>query len=426
MSSYKNQSFEDKEVLKSIEDIFIQKRGGSFEMPKNGSHVILLLSGGTDSLVLWSILMGVYKLHVHPLHIAEDGNTKSPQIKAIREFSKRYKGSYAEYFHEVLIRKHFWNFSFKETIAKHQKLLNADLISSNITYFLDEKPKMILTNYPTRMEIFSSLAYEYALALQYQYGLQVHTIFAAIIEDDRFLTRESTLTVLKTLNLGMCLLLGDWQLQFSAPLEKNANFDYSKKEIYRYAIKHNLPLEKTWSCNFSRKRQCGRCTSCLYRKRVFNGLNTPDKTLYGNFKQEEMLKQVVKTSYSTYITQKTNLKKLLRLLNNKDIGRENSDLKPFDKKITISPHISWTKKRDKVTVLNTKNMLFEYLNNSSSFIWKKLSEKPRSINELTVLITKRYQVEEQKARKDIHKMIDEYIENGTLTYFSILKKTGKR
>ena len=61
---------------------------------------------------------------------------------------------------------------------------------------------------------------------------------------------------------------------------KNPLAKLSKAEVIRLAKELGVPLELTWSCYLNRAKHCGRCESCLNRKRAFEEARVRDPTAY--------------------------------------------------------------------------------------------------------------------------------------------------
>jgi len=54
----------------------------------------------------------------------------------------------------------------------------------------------------------------------------------------------------------------------------------SKADIVTKGIELGAPLHLTWSCYQDQERACGRCDSCLLRRRAFEGAGVPDPIPY--------------------------------------------------------------------------------------------------------------------------------------------------
>ena len=61
---------------------------------------------------------------------------------------------------------------------------------------------------------------------------------------------------------------------------KNPLAKRSKAEVIRLAKELGVPLELTWSCYLNREEHCGRCESCVNRKRAFEEAGVQDPTPY--------------------------------------------------------------------------------------------------------------------------------------------------
>lgn len=51
----------------------------------------------------------------------------------------------------------------------------------------------------------------------------------------------------------------------------------SKKDIVAIGLKLNVPYELTWSCYEGHEKACGKCGTCIDRKKAFeaNGVKDP-------------------------------------------------------------------------------------------------------------------------------------------------------
>lgn len=55
---------------------------------------------------------------------------------------------------------------------------------------------------------------------------------------------------------------------------------YKKSELLKEATKLGVPLELTWSCYRDAQKHCGKCESCVNRKKAFKEADLADPTRY--------------------------------------------------------------------------------------------------------------------------------------------------
>ncbi len=275
-------NFENPAVLDDLNSIFVKNRGYDFKLPTQGSAVLLVVSGGLDSTMLWFHLLNTYKLHVYPIYFTSPFLSKHNvpgERAALMSLSRYLSNRFPDYFHHIKYIP--LDLSFSLTNKKNIQILerNWRLAVSNARTNKAGFKSIYLLDYPTRFIRYILSAFEYGLSLQAE-GIEINNIFLGVVPNDSQIGRESTLTVLRSLNLYLCLLLGDWRWQITGPVEKQNKFFYTKEDSILIGNKHGFPLEKTWSCVRQFPFHCGYCNACRYRHESFLSAKVIDKTTY--------------------------------------------------------------------------------------------------------------------------------------------------
>lgn len=268
-SILKNRPLEDIPTLLSIEKILKSKRGHVFKTPKKNTPVILLLSGGLDTSIIWDILLRKYELNVYPLFIRR-GQIRMPlEEKAVNDFANYYKNKYPSLFHPP----------FKVTTAIPPLEIRWN-ITKYADYSVSHKPTSSLGLPLYSSELFNS-AVQYAYYLQFNKNIVIRDIFCGFMPSDGTLYRYETLTSIRSNNYNICNLTGDfsWQLS-SLALEKELGFIFEKETLIEWAHSQDLPVQLSNSCIKFSYFQCGKCGFCLLRKKSFLTAGISDKTVY--------------------------------------------------------------------------------------------------------------------------------------------------
>jgi 7-cyano-7-deazaguanine synthase in queuosine biosynthesis len=274
--------YEDTMVIKEIESILSHKRGYVIRIPKPGSDVIHLVSGGLDSIVTWAILMEDYKLRVHPISIKTWQGKHESERKSIKFYSKlfkeRYPGLYVDPFEITYPSSPP---EIKQRLTKNLKdNVNPEVLKKSY----DQKTNsFILTRkflYPAFVTFPAARA---ALFFEMQRNTKIRIISESILPSDGEFNESQTLTSLRGAMIAMCTFTNDYSWQIFSPcFEKEIPSLYFKKDLIRWANKHKLPLEHTYSCLMNYKHNCGECLNCNVRKNAFAEAHVKDNTPYEN------------------------------------------------------------------------------------------------------------------------------------------------
>lgn len=214
---------------------------------------VVLLSGGLDSTTL---LYLVKKKGYQPYCLTFNyGQRHLREVEAAKSIAKRAKS-------KILVLK--ISFPWKGSALLDKKV-------SLPFHSLKELGKTIPATYvPSRNLIFLSLATSYAEVI----GAKAIFIGANSIDFSGYpdCRPDFFQAFQKVSLLGTKAGREGKDIKILTPL-----INKSKKEIVKLAKKIKVPFHLTWSCYKGGKRPCGKCDSCLLRKKGFKeaGLKDP-------------------------------------------------------------------------------------------------------------------------------------------------------
>lgn len=396
---------EDTYVLKYLNKIFLKKRGYTFTLPDAGSSVILLLSGGLDSICLWYLLLKKYRYDIYPLHIRFNRRGSQPE-KAIKYYSSLFLKQFPSLFHAPVNINDLNMFTFSEINNKDLYIKYPSFAAQN-TLSKNDKTSVVINhiNNPSRLGFYSFHAYDFAQKIRFKDNINVTSIFLGIVPDDN-LMRESTLTTLRSVNLTFCTVVGDYMWQIAAPIDKKNNFYYSKKDLIRFAHKNKVPLEKTWSCNFSGTIHCGTCFDCYTRRKAFIEAGVTDQTKYA-----QEIKKIISTRLRIPMIKNLSLRmpSMQKMTVKKTLIKDSV-------RIFVSPDTNFYEVEKNLTLSNERFHMYKSFNSSGSKILKFIIKKPRLLKEINSFVMNEYDIKNrQTVYEDINSFIRENIQEGYLT-----------
>lgn len=373
-----------------------------YQLFKPGQSVILLLSGGMDSIGLWLYLIEKYQLHVYPIHIYSS-TLSTPQYRSIKHYEFQFQNKYSTYFHPVYfyhIEKPLFTFSFLK--RSHQKSIPMDILINNLSYdFSSKKYIPLVSDWPLRVSRMSSIGVEYALRIMSEGIKDIHTILFGIMPEDLQLA-DSRLPYLKLLSQSINTALQSRRWKVIAPIDKDNKFEVSKKKLVTFAHKKRIYLSNTWSCNFSLSIHCGACFNCLTRKQAFQKAKVKDTTQYTS-----------SNSNHTYIV------KLYRLVQRwlyKIMLTKKFKLFVYSPNqiYTLNPKIDWQEKDGEVYIFDKQNGRMDRLKDTGRYIWNELVDTPRSSIELTQRMCSHYGIDSTSATRDVKRFLKILLKNNYL------------
>lgn len=218
---------------------------------------ISILSGGLDSTVATVKLAEKYEIHA----ITFDYGQKSARMEI--EASKIISESYG--FKHYIIRLPWLGELGGSALTTKNKIPEPAMeeLDSSVAR---ETARAVWV--PARNLVFTSIGAAYADALDARaiiVGWDLEEARTFSDNSQRFLRAFN-----RVLEVGV---LGDVKVE--APL-----ISYTKKEIIEEGYRIGAPIEVTYSCYEGGRLHCGRCESCMRRKRAFKLAGVEDPTAY--------------------------------------------------------------------------------------------------------------------------------------------------
>lgn len=209
---------------------------------------IILLSGGLDSVVA----LGAYK-DEYAIELALTFDYGQKSVKYEMESSKKICEFY-NIKHKVI--KLDWLKEITNTALVSDSEIPVSSLGTN------ESAKQVWV--PNRNGLFLNIAASFADSYNYNY-----IIFGAnkdegqTFPDNTETFREQISKVFESSTLVKPKVI--------APL-----INFSKDDIVKIALEHNVPLELVWSCYNNTSKHCGVCESCIHLKNALKH-NNADK-----------------------------------------------------------------------------------------------------------------------------------------------------
>ncbi len=273
---------EDYKLVEQIESYLIKKRGFNYKIPTKNTPVILLFSGGLDTVISAAILMKVFNLQIYPFYIKRGQRRIRKEIGAVNFYSKLYGQRFPNLWKKVKIVDSF--------IPPKQIRYSITLVSNNTVSQNSLHKKGI----PMYTSLMANFAVEYAYFLQINQGIKIRNIFLGLVNNDGNYMSYETFTALRSIMLNICYSTHDWSWQVSSiALEKELGFCLEKYDLIKWAIAQKIPIEKSWSCYWDYIYHCGNCDGCTARKIAFRETKLKDKTTYLSEIHPHYLKRIL-------------------------------------------------------------------------------------------------------------------------------------
>jgi len=257
---------EDMDLLKSMDEILISKRGFIVKMPPRGDAVVACLSGGMDSVVNIAMLMKEYGLKVYPFFIKRGQSNYVYEKKAVDYFNKFFKKEFPDLYNDYLeITVMTPGEEYKDLLRGAKRMVDPLPLRHNVSY-------------PSRNPIIFLTGLEYAYSLKSK-GIEVKSVFASYVSSDS--SYHCGLTNTRLMNVLMCQIMNDWSWQFiSLPTEREFGNFFDKDEYIKWGHDNGIPLHFARTCVKNTEIECGDCPTCWDRRRCYKDAGVVDPTPY--------------------------------------------------------------------------------------------------------------------------------------------------
>lgn len=246
---------------KIIEQILLQERGYIIEIKKNEA-VVLLISGGLDSVITLSYIIEKFNLNVYPLFIRRGARAEEKELESTKYYINFYKSKYGD--------------KVKDLFILNDEDIPAKQLKNDFP-----KERMRAIGHPLRNSTLQNYAIMYAIYVNSKYNENIKTILTGSVGDDTTCPELSILS-LRSQTLNVCINLGDWNWQITSPLidlELTDNIIF-KKDLILWAKEKKIPLNKTRTCVAYTDIACGVCSECKRRLKIFRNLGLKDEVEY--------------------------------------------------------------------------------------------------------------------------------------------------
>ncbi|MFO7890604.1 MAG: 7-cyano-7-deazaguanine synthase QueC [bacterium] len=225
------------------------------------NKAVVLLSGGMDSATTLAVAKSE-GYHCFALSFRY-GQSHSPELKAAKKIAE-----------SMNLEKHLI-FDLDLSAIGGSALTDDIEIPKNRTDFSNSNSDIPVTYVPARNIIFLSLALSWAETLNAQHifiGVNVQDYSGYPDCRDEFIKAFE-----KTANIGTKAGISGSKFHIHTPL-----INLSKAEIIKRGIQLGVDFRDTLSCYdpSSDGKACGKCDSCLIRKKGFKEAGIKDPTLY--------------------------------------------------------------------------------------------------------------------------------------------------
>lgn len=241
------------QTLSHYEAILKQKKNTVSRFPDN-KKIVLLFSGGLDSVVTAAKLIEEQDLEIFPLFFNRGQQNLAQEQRSVDYFTAFLQNKYGpEKFHSP-------------------KILNIAIPAQELKAALRNRDTVQGKGYPLRNTIMMHYAVQYAVSISTE-DSPIRTIFTGDLAGATF--AHSTIAAFRSVTLSVCQSMKDWSWNITAPhiddyLTKTPQ---NKSDLVNWAHLHEIPIDQSFSCytplDKNAAQACGYCLACLLRKQAY-------------------------------------------------------------------------------------------------------------------------------------------------------------
>jgi thymidylate synthase/7-cyano-7-deazaguanine synthase in queuosine biosynthesis len=240
-----------KKNVESLKEVLKVNRGYVFEIPKD-EHIVLLCSGGMDSITLIDLVIRQWNCKVILIYYKRKSKNQRWEEESVDFFYKFFKESFPENMLELI----------KIDIEIPLKL--------NKEYL--DRTRQIYMGLPLRNTVMWDNSFAQAVYLSGKYKKTIRTVIVGSVEED-LTSPESGILAIISQNLHTCIAMGVWYYQLLGPfLDDSLGHIYNKLDLLKYAEEYQIPIEKSRSCFGPDEKPCNECLACQNRNNAYNQL----------------------------------------------------------------------------------------------------------------------------------------------------------
>lgn len=227
--------------------------GESLELPREQpDRAIVICSGGLDSTAVAGYAAKMHK-EVLLIHYTYGCKAETAEMKAIKAIAERLKCQYT-----------FMSLPY-QGMTGGSPLLEDKEVAEGIA-----GAEYAFEWVPARNFLF--LAYTTAYAEANGYG---HIYLGTNLEEGGAYPDNEEQFILDVNNCLYGAVQNGKKIEIHTPLG-----NLMKREIVEFGMKHDAPLDLSWSCYHGGDKHCGKCAPCFMRKTAFKRAGIPDPTQY--------------------------------------------------------------------------------------------------------------------------------------------------